>query len=85
MSGGDPDPVNPRLLMDSSKTLTGGDLWNYLTSNEERLKRADQLFQWIRNKDIKLAAPTIFKLSEGKKAHDYLESRKSTGKIILIP
>lgn len=85
MAGGDPDFVNPRMLMDTSKTLTGGDLWSYLTSKEERIKRAHQLFDWINSDAITIANPTIFKLSEGKKAHDYLESRKSTGKIILIP
>jgi NADPH2:quinone reductase len=85
MAGGDPDFINPRMLMDTSKTLTGGDLWSYLASKEERIKRAHQLFEWISNKDIIIAPPTIFKLSEGKIAHDFLESRKSTGKIILIP
>ncbi|MCD0473718.1 quinone oxidoreductase [Flavobacterium sp. EDS] len=85
MAGGDPEPVDPRMLMDTSKTLTGGDLWSYLTTREERIKRANQLFTWIIEGKISLATPTSFKLSEGKQAHDYLESRKSTGKIILIP
>ncbi|OIV43152.1 quinone oxidoreductase family protein [Flavobacterium johnsoniae] len=85
MAGGDPAPVDPRMLMDGSKTLTGGDLWSYLNSKEERIKRANQLFNWITEGKIKLSEPTSFKLSEGKLAHDYLESRKSTGKIILIP
>jgi NADPH2:quinone reductase len=85
MAGGDPAPVDPRMLMDGSKTLTGGDLWSYLNSKEERIKRANQLFQWIIEGKITLSTPTSFKLSEGKLAHDYLESRKSTGKIILIP
>ena len=85
MAGGDPEFVNPRMLMDSSKTLTGGDLWSYLNSKEERTKRANQLFHWILDGKIKLSKPTSFKLSEGKTAHDFLESRKSTGKIILIP
>jgi NADPH2:quinone reductase len=85
MAGGDPEPVDPRMLMDTSKTLTGGDLWSYLTTREERTKRANQLFTWITEGKVSLATPTSFKLSEGKQAHDYLESRKSTGKIILIP
>ncbi|PKB17496.1 quinone oxidoreductase [Flavobacterium sp. 5] len=85
MAGGDPEFINPRMLMDTSKTLTGGDLWSYLNSKEERIKRANQLFDWIIEGKITLAPPTSFKLSEGKLAHDYLESRKSTGKIILIP
>ena len=85
MAGGDPDFINPRMLMDTSKTLTGGDLWSYLTSKEERIKRAHQLFDWISKEQITIAKPTVFTLSEGKKAHDFLESRKSTGKIILVP
>lgn len=85
MAGGDPAPVDPRMLMDGSKTLTGGDLWSYLTTKEERIKRANQLFNWIIDGKLTLSEPTSFKLSEGKLAHDYLESRKSTGKIILIP
>ncbi|QNK62938.1 quinone oxidoreductase [Pedobacter sp. PAMC26386] len=85
MSGGDPAFVDPRMLMDGSKTLTGGDLWSYLTTREERVKRSAQLFDWIRAQQISLAEPASFKLSDGKAAHDFLESRKSTGKIILIP
>lgn len=85
MAGGDPAPVDPRMLMDTSKTLTGGDLWSYLNSKEERIKRATQLFDWITEGKIKISDPTSFKLAEGKLAHDFLESRKSTGKIILIP
>lgn len=85
MSGGDPAFVDPRMLMDGSKTLTGGDLWSYLTNREERIKRSGQLFEWIRTKQITIAEPASFKLAAGKDAHDFLESRKSTGKIILIP
>ncbi|MDN3583852.1 quinone oxidoreductase family protein [Mucilaginibacter flavus] len=85
MAGGDPAFVDPRMLMDTSKTLTGGDLWSYLTSKEERIKRANQLFEWIGNKDIIVTPPTVFKLADGAQAHILLESRKSNGKIILVP
>ncbi len=85
MAGGDPDPVDPRMLMDTSKTLTGGDLWNVLTSQEERLLRSKELFDWISEGNVKVAEPTTFSLEDGAEAHRYLESRKSTGKILLIP
>ncbi|RDI39181.1 quinone oxidoreductase family protein [Falsibacillus pallidus] len=85
MAGGDPEPVDPRMLMDTSKTLTGGDLWNVLTSKEERIKRSCQLFDWIAEGKLKIAEPVQFALEDGKKAHELLESRKSTGKILLIP
>jgi NADPH:quinone reductase len=84
MAGGDPVKVDPRMLMDTSKTLTGGDLWNVLTSHEERVIRSRELFQWIEDGKVKISE-TVFPLNEGKKAHEFIESRKSTGKILLIP
>ncbi|SCB69383.1 quinone oxidoreductase family protein [Bacillus mycoides] len=85
MAGGNPAPVDPRMLMDTSKTLTGGDLWNVLISYEERKERSSQLFEWIANGKLNIASPTTFSLQDGALAHELLESRKSTGKILLIP
>ncbi len=85
MAGGDPAPVDPRMLMDTSKTLTGGDLWNVLTSLEERKARSNQLFDWIQEGKITVQEPAVFSLNDGSNAHALLESRKSTGKILLKP
>ena len=85
MSGGDPEPIDPRMLLDTSKTLIGGDLWSYLTNQEERRNRAKNLFDLIENGIVKIKKPIQFKLSEGKKAHEYLENGKSSSKILLIP
>jgi NADPH:quinone reductase len=84
MAGGDPVKVDPRMLMDTSKTLTGGDLWNVLTSHEERVTRSGELFNWVAEGKVTIST-TVFPLSEGGKAHEFIESRKSTGKILLIP
>ncbi|MBU8915175.1 quinone oxidoreductase [Neobacillus sp. 114] len=85
MAGGDPAAVDPRMLMDTSKTLTGGDLWNVLTSREERVTRSKELFRWIEEGKVKVSEPTTFALRDGQEAHRFLESRKSTGKILLLP
>lgn len=85
MAGGNPAPIDPRMLMDTSKTLTGGDLWNVLTTYEERKKRSQQLFDWITAGKLNIQNPTTFSLKNGAEAHRLLESRKSTGKILLIP
>lgn len=85
MAGGDPSPVDPRMLMDSSKSLTGGDLWNHVTSRADRIRRANALFEEIRKGRLHLEEPKRFALSEGAEAHRLLESRRSTGKILLIP
>ena len=85
LAGGKLELGNPLLIIAHSKTITGGDLWNHLTSGEERLRRSKQFFDWIIDGKIKVSPPTIFKLSEGKKAHDYMEGRQSTGKILMVP
>jgi NADPH2:quinone reductase len=85
LAGGRLELGNPLWIIAHSKTITGGDLWNYLTSREERIKRSEQLFKWISTGKIKISPPTIFRLSEGRKAHDLMEGRKSTGKILMVP
>ncbi|PWU02488.1 MAG: quinone oxidoreductase [Bacteroidetes bacterium] len=85
MASGEFKIGDPLYIIGTSKRITGGDLWDYLTSREERIRRANQLFKWILNNDVQISKPTKFKLSEGKDAHQFMESRKSTGKILLIP
>lgn len=85
MAGGDPPLVDPRMLMDTSKSLTGGDLWNVLTSAHRRRELAAGLFEQILQGELKVHISERFALSEGAKAHDFLESRQSTGKVLLIP
>lgn len=83
MAAGDPDPVDPRLLMDRSLTLTGGDLWNVLTSAEVRRERACALFEQIRRGVIKPHIAARFALRDGAQAHAFLESRTANGKVLL--
>lgn len=85
LAGGRLELGDPLWIIAQSKTITGGDLWDYLTSREERIKRSAQFFEWVIAGKIKLSPPTIFKLSEGKKAHELMEGRKSTGKILMVP
>lgn len=85
MAGGDPAPVDPRTLMDTSKTLTGGDLWNHLTSRTERETRANALFELMRAGQLTANIGATFPLADGAAAHRLLESRLSTGKILLLP
>lgn len=85
MAAGDPPPVDPRLLMDGSKTLSGGDLWNVLTSAGERRQRAAVLFDWIRSGAVRVHIARRFALADGAAAHAFLESRRASGKVLLIP
>jgi len=85
MAGGEPPQIDPRMLMDTSKTLTGGDLWNHITTHQDRIERASALFAEFRLGNLHLDTPTKFSLAEGADAHRLLESRKSIGKILLLP
>ena len=85
MAGGDPAPVDPRLLMDGSKSLTGGDLWNVLRSAEDRRTRSAELFAHVREGALTVAIDTRYALADGAAAHAHLESRRAFGKILLIP
>jgi NADPH2:quinone reductase len=85
MAAGDPAPVNPRLLMDRSLALVGGDLWNVLTTARERQVRAAELFGWIRAGAVKVRVSHTHPLRQGAQAHRDLEGRQVIGKIVLVP
>ena len=85
MSGGDPDPVNPRLLMDGSKALIGGDLWSFLKSSADRLRLSEMLFGRLYEGSLQYPPTKTFMLADGKAAHETLESGSFSGKLVLIP
>lgn len=83
-AGGDPKPVDPRVLMDGSKRLVGGDLWNVLGSRDERVARANDLFSLVASGALRVPIAARFPLSDGARAHEFLESRAAIGKVLLI-
>lgn len=85
MAGGNPEPVDPRVLMDGSKSLTGGDLWNVLRTAADRRERAAELFARVRNGSLKVTIDARYPLADGAAAHAHLERRRALGKVLLIP
>lgn len=83
-AGGAPEAVDPRLLMDRSLTLTGGDLWNVLTGPEERRTRAAALFAMVREGTIKPRIAARVTMRDGAEAHRLLEGRGTIGKVLLV-
>lgn len=84
-SGAIPE-FNTRILSEKgSLYLTRPTLSNYASNKEEISQRTKDIFSWIENKELKIRIHKEFKLSEAKKAHEELESRKSTGKILMVP
>ncbi|GGR20414.1 quinone oxidoreductase family protein [Deinococcus ruber] len=85
MAGGNPPLIDPRMLMDTSKRLTGGDLWNVLTTPQERRARAAALFELVSAGTLNVHIAARFPLSQGAEGHRLLESRQSIGKVLLLP
>lgn len=84
-AGGAPPLIDPRRLMDGSKHLVGGDLWNVLTTHEERMRQAHTLFGLIRSGTVQPVIARRFPLAAGVEAHRFLESRAAIGKVLLVP
>ena len=85
-SSGAIENFNPAVLSQKgSLFLTRPTLSNYCANREELLWRANDVFSWINSGKLKIKIHKEFRLSEAKEAHEELEGRKSSGKILLIP
>ena len=71
---------NPKSLYYTRPTLM-----HYIKDRKELDTSSKKLFDKIKNKEIKPNISKSFKLSEASEAHRLIESRMSTGSIILNP
>ena len=82
-------PVPPfaplRLSAAGSLFLTRPTLGNYIVARQELEWRADDLFRWIQEGSLTVRIGATFPLGEAGEAQSDLESRKTTGKLLLIP
>lgn len=83
LSSGAPDPVEAHKLQLNSIMLCGGNLMNYLTSRDELLKRSAKVMEGIIEGWLKLNISHVFRLVQAAEAQHLLESRQTTGKLIL--
>jgi len=58
---------------------------HHIAAREELLQRAGEVLGWIKEGKIKLRIEHQFPLAQAAEAHQALEGRKTTGKILLIP
>jgi len=85
-SSGTIPEFNPGILSQKgSLFLTRPTLANYASNNNEILQRTNDIFSWIESGELKIRIHKTFPLSEAKEAHKELESRKTMGKLLLIP
>lgn len=85
-ASGPVDPVSPlELSRHGSLFLTRPTLYNHATTADEIQQRADDLFGWIHAGDLDIRIGARFSLSDAADAHRALESRSTTGKVVLLP
>jgi NADPH2:quinone reductase len=77
------DALLPNSLQARSITVSGGSLFNYLGSREELLLRANAVIRGMKEGWLKLTIGNVLPLNEAPKAHEMLEGRATTGKIVL--
>jgi NADPH2:quinone reductase len=79
-------PVDPqRLNVAGSLFLTRPTLGHYVATREELLWRTRDIFGWVAAGDLSVHIGGRYPLEEAKRAHDDLESRRTTGKLLLVP
>lgn len=85
-SSGAVPAIDPLMLTQKgSLFLTRPSLGHYTLTREELDRRAGDVFRWIGSGEVKLKIEKVFPLSETAESHRLLESRKTTGKLILVP
>jgi len=84
-ASGPPAPMNPGLLGAGSLYLTRPGLGDYVVTRGELEQRAGDVLGWVKSGELKLRVEHVFPLSDAVEAHRQLESRATTGKLLLIP
>ena len=85
-SSGPVAPLDPQVLnAKGSLYLTRPTYKHYIATREELLWRAQDLFGWIAAGELRARVDKTFPLAEAPAAHQYLEDRKTQGKVLLLP
>jgi NADPH:quinone reductase len=83
-ASGDPDPVPPRRLGQlGSLYVTHPSLGDYTATREALLETANDLFNMVMSGKIRIDIGMTYPFAEAPRAHADLESRRTTGSIVL--
>ena len=82
-------PVPPQnlgiLSAKGSLYVTRPTLGTYIAARADLVKRANDLFNVVKSKKVKIETTAQYKLADAANAHRDLEGRKTTGSVILVP
>lgn len=74
-----------RLNRAGSLSITRPSLSDFVTTRGELLTRSADLFAWITQGRLAVRIGGSYPLAEARRAHEDLEARRTTGKLLLIP
>jgi NADPH2:quinone reductase len=78
-------PFDPRRLAARSLFLTRPVLGHYTATREELLWRAEEVFGAVAAGGLHVHVHERYPLADARRAHENLQSRMTTGKLLLIP
>jgi NADPH:quinone reductase len=85
-SSGPVPPFDPAVLgAKGSLFLTRPGLNQYIATRDELVGRANDLFAWLAAGKLKVTIDRVWPLAEASEAHVALESRRTAGKLLLVP
>ncbi|KAI0164971.1 NAD(P)-binding protein [Xylariaceae sp. FL1272] len=83
-ASGAPAPLTIARLSAKNARLMRPTLFNYIVTREELVGYAEDLWKFVEG-GLSVKVHEVYPLSEVKRAHEDLEGRKSTGKLLLDP
>jgi NADPH:quinone reductase len=85
-SSGPVPPFDCQVLnAKGSLILTRPSLSHYVAMREELLERSGAVLGWIAEGKLRLRIGGVYPLAEAGRAHEDLASRRTTGKLLLVP
>ena len=80
-------PLPPIDIFDLPKSvlITFPAVMHHVRTHEALIGRSNQLFDWVRAGKLKVMIGGRYPLAEAGRAHQDIQSRRTTGKLLLIP
>ena len=84
-SAGPAPAYDPQRLQARSLYITRPGLPNYTATREALLARAGDVLGWVADGSLDVRIGERYPLADARRAHEDLEARRTTGKLLLIP
>jgi NADPH:quinone reductase len=84
-ASGRPDPFDINRLQGGSYYLTRPTLVHFVATDEELTRRAGDVLDRVANGSLRVRIGGRYPLADAARAHEDLQARRTTGKLLLIP